>query len=621
MWIFNTRHDFGVETDPTQGEFFVNNEIDRSGALVREAIQNSLDARREGVDKVEVHFTIREGSLFLGATVMDEYLQGLTPHLAACGLDLKELDLDNPRFLVIEDFGTHGLRGNPDTEEPSDFYYFWHVVGRSGRTDAKGGRWGLGKTVFANSAQISAFFGYTIRSDDRRHLLFGQTALKTHEMDGQTFLPHAFFQSSGQRLFELPFDAKDHAKKLQQFRADFHLIRAKDRAEESGLSVVVPFPYAEITEPGLVEAAIAHYFFPILAGDLVVHVNDQIIDKTKILKLAAGLQTSKLKDIEKTLKFAAEIQQLSPPALREVDFPRRLNTESGRVPSEAFAPDHLAQLRREFREEKLLAVRLPVLIEPKGAPDQLSFVTIYLKRDQMLLRGHDFYIRSGVTLSGQSVFSGRPALGLLLAEDVPVCRFLGDAENPAHTLWNPRSPRLAAKYRRAQDTVRFIREAMSSLLDTLSQVAEEEDRGALADYFSLPKKGDKQPRLKDEAGRSPTPAPPLVLPPQKFTLSPVKGGFRLRGGPDLKIEDLPLRLAVLTAYEIRRGNPFKKYNPNDYRLDATPIEIEATGVDGLNRSAQRLEFTIASPDFTVAVSGFDVHRDLKLRVDEISDTE
>jgi hypothetical protein len=46
MWIFNTRHDFGVETDPTQGEFFVNNEIDRSSALVREAIQNPPDALR-----------------------------------------------------------------------------------------------------------------------------------------------------------------------------------------------------------------------------------------------------------------------------------------------------------------------------------------------------------------------------------------------------------------------------------------------------------------------------------------------------------------------------------------------------------------------------------------------
>jgi hypothetical protein len=40
MWVFNTRHDFGVETDSTQGEFFGDIEIDRSSALVREIIQN-----------------------------------------------------------------------------------------------------------------------------------------------------------------------------------------------------------------------------------------------------------------------------------------------------------------------------------------------------------------------------------------------------------------------------------------------------------------------------------------------------------------------------------------------------------------------------------------------------
>jgi hypothetical protein len=35
MWGFNERHDFGVETDPTEGEFFVNNDIDRSSVLIR----------------------------------------------------------------------------------------------------------------------------------------------------------------------------------------------------------------------------------------------------------------------------------------------------------------------------------------------------------------------------------------------------------------------------------------------------------------------------------------------------------------------------------------------------------------------------------------------------------
>ena len=137
MWVFNTRHDFGVETDPTQGEFFVNNEIDRSSAIVRETIQNSLDARRDDAQAVEVRFAFHEGSLFLGPALLRDYLAGLVPHLRACGLDLDGIDLNEPRFLVVEDFGTHGLRGNPQSQEPTDFYFFWHVVGRSGKSDAK----------------------------------------------------------------------------------------------------------------------------------------------------------------------------------------------------------------------------------------------------------------------------------------------------------------------------------------------------------------------------------------------------------------------------------------------------------------------------------------------------
>jgi hypothetical protein len=617
MWVFNARHDFGVETDPTQGEFFVNNEIDRNSALVRETIQNSLDARRPDAGRVEVRFTFHEGALFVRPGMMEQYLESLVPHLRASGIASEEIDFANPRFLVVEDFGTHGLRGDPASKEASDFYYFWHVVGRSGKSDSKGGRWGLGKTVFPNSSQISAFFGYTIRSDDGRHLLFGQTSLKTHELGAETFLPHAFYQSSGPRQFELPFDSTIHGPVVHHFHGDFRL----SRVEESGLSIVIPFPYAELTEPALVEATIEHYFYPILSGDLVVRVNERVIEQANILTLAANLQSKKLKDAEKAIKFAAEIQQLPPTAIREVDFPGRLNTNSVRIPSDAFAPDQLAHLRHDFREGKLIALKVPVLIKAKTGAEQPSFVTVFLKRDEMLYRGHDFYIRSGITLSGQSVFGGRPALGLMLAEDAPVCRFLGDAENPAHTLWNPRSPRLAARYRGAADTVRFLREAMVSLLDTLTQVAEEEDRSALAEFFFTPRKQEPQPHQNRETPPPEEKPAEFELAPALFALSPLKGGFRLKGGPDLKPEDLPLRFSVLTAYEIRRGNPFKKYDENDYRLESEPIRIQAAGVEGLKPTGQRLEFTATAPDFDLAVSGFDVHRDLKLMVDKLPDAE
>jgi hypothetical protein len=613
MWVFNTRHNFGVETDPTQGEFFVNNEIDRSSAIVRETIQNSLDARRDDAPAVEVRFTFYEGALFLGADLVRGYLTGLVPHLSACGLDLDGIDLNEPRFLVVEDFGTHGLRGNPETKEPTDFYFFWHVVGRSGKTDAKAGRWGLGKTVFPNSSQISAFFGYTIRSDDQCRLLLGQTCLKTHSIDGVTYLPYAFYQKSGPRQFELPFD---DPQLLTKFRSDFRLARQT----ESGLSLVVPFPYRELNENTLLEAAIEHYFFPILAGNLIVRVGERCIDRDTILPLAAGLQSRKLRDIEKALKFAAELQGATAVAIQPVEFPDRLNSAAGRVPSDVFAPETMARLRQEFRAEKIVVVRVPVDIEPKTGLTEKTFVTLFLKRDPSLVRGHDFYLRGGITLSGQNVFGSRPAFGLLLADDTPVCRFLGDAENPAHTLWNPRSPHLAAKYRKPRDTVLFIREVMVALLDTLTQVSEEEDRAALSEIFYTPRPDERQQPTRETPLRE-EPEPFGEAPPPQYIIWPVKGGFSLKGGPGLKPEDLPLSLTVTTAYEIRSGNPFKKYDARDYRLEEAPIRIASSGLKDLRPQGQSLDFMATATDFHLEVSGFDLHRDLKLRVEERSDAE
>jgi hypothetical protein len=266
-----------------------------------------------------------------------------------------------------------------------------------------------------------------------------------------------------------------------------------------------------------------------------------------------------------------------------------------------------------------MCTRVPVTIEPKAGAAEPSFVTIYLKRDPTLIRGHDFYLRGGITLSGQSVFGSRPAFGLLLADDTPVCRFLGDAENPAHTLWNPRSPRLAARYRKSRDTVMFIRECMASLLDTLTQVSEEEDRAALSEIFFTPRKNDRQQPSRETTLRETIPGLDEALP--KFLIWPVKGGFSLKAGPGLKAEDLPLSLSVLTAYEIRSGNPFRKYNPCDYRLEEAPIRIVNSGLQDLRSEGQRLDFIATVIDFHLEVSGFDLRRDLKVKVEERSDSE
>ena len=96
------------------------------------------------------------------------------------------------KFLVFEDSNTKGLEGNPEeyyVENNNDdlahnFYYFWRNVGRSGKTDDKLGRWGLGKTVFPASSQINSFWGLTVRKSDQRKMLMGQCILRIHNIEG-----------------------------------------------------------------------------------------------------------------------------------------------------------------------------------------------------------------------------------------------------------------------------------------------------------------------------------------------------------------------------------------------------------------------------------------------------
>lgn len=81
------------------------------------------------------------------------------------------------------------------------------------------------------------------------------------------------------------------------------------------------------------------------------------------------------------------------------------------------------------------------------------------------------------------------------------------------------------------------------------------------------------------------------------------------------------RISVLTAYEIRSGNPFKKYNACDYRLEEPPMQIAHNGVSDMRPSGQRVDFIATATDFHLEVSGFDLHRDLKLKMDERSEIE
>jgi len=626
MWLFREIQPAEMEIDPTQEQFFVNEEVDRTEALVRETIQNSLDAARGGGDDpVRVRFAFSGPGTVVSAQDAARYLDGLLPHLVAAGLSpasLEHVVASEPlSYLVVEDFGTTGLDG--DTGAPgrrtelhgrrSNFYDFWRRVGMSHKGGAERGRWGLGKTVYPNASRLRAFLGLTVRHDDGRQLLMGQAILRTHAMNGQLHDPYGFYAREGQSGFQEPIE---EAARLRRFRQDFHLGRDED---EPGLSIVVPAPHEDITPDGILRATILHYFHPIIAGRLVVAVEG----RGRAEELAAATieeVTGRLRTPDDPIvpdRLFAFVRATLSDGLEPVEIHCPADQAIQRLSADLLDGEALETLRARYTAGELVTARLFLTIRPKGSASIPGRVDLFLQRDDSLQRGLDFYIRSGITVSGLRHIGNHAAMGLLVAADPPVARFLGDAENPAHTTWNERSESFKARYDRAVATLRLVKNSLRGVVDILARPAEGVHRDLLQDIFHVhvrdgtdsvevpddgpepPVDGSVPPGPEPEPGRAP------------YRLARISGGFRVRR--NASAEPAPCG-RIRVAYEVRRGNPFRRYDPRDFNLNLPPIVITAEGVRVLRVDGNTLDFAVDEDDFTISVKGFDQRRDLAVSV-------
>jgi hypothetical protein len=90
-WRFREMHRGEMNVDPIEGEFFNTEAIASiSDALVREAIQNSLDAS-VGRGPVTVRFSFKSLTEAASEKVNDLYLSGLGTHLEAKHSGLQNL--------------------------------------------------------------------------------------------------------------------------------------------------------------------------------------------------------------------------------------------------------------------------------------------------------------------------------------------------------------------------------------------------------------------------------------------------------------------------------------------------------------------------------------------------
>lgn len=623
-WGFRPLARGEVNSDPTNAEFFTTNSL--TDALIREVIQNSLDAR-SGDAAVQMRILLPERRSLRPDLAF--WLGNIWPHLHADGSGLRAppTEFDELDFLVIEDFGTRGLCGDFEqahdrsgvNEPKNDFFYFWRNVGRSIKQESDRGRWGLGKTVLPAASRIQSFFGLTLRSSDYRRLLFGQSILKTHQLDGINYSPFGYFGHVHEDAFALPLQDDGI---IEKFTREFQLARGN----APGLSLVVPFPALnEITSEALLQSCVAHYFYPILSGDLVLVLeaggSTRILARNTIRNAIDDATFAEEADKLRLLKLvdmSARAQSITADEL--ISIPPMGDKGPYRWRERLFPEGQSAQLRGRFDAGEVLGFRVPMQVKKKEGNIEASYFDAFVMKDAELGKAEDHYIRQGITITGARGLKSAGIRGLLVADDRPLCALLGDAEGPAHTEWNERSQHFKEKYEDGVSVLRFVKNSLQSIAAFLSATEEGIDVNLLGSLFSieLPVYEQDTPAGGARDTRGDKPFLPAAIDVQrsgeKFMLSRTPNGLRVSADPNSGSQ--PERLVIEAAYEVRRGDPFRKYSPFDFEFGSPAFEVLTKRARIVSAARNRIEINIEEADFTVRVEGFDQRRDVRVRVME-----
>lgn len=189
-------------------------------ALVREAIQNSLDAAKNEDEPVIV--TFKRSSVDTHNYPM---LFKLSKHMKACIKFWKSEDAkkrfepmleyieaawnsDKIHYLEISDENTTGM-GYDKGSTSSPFYAFVKSIGNSVKqNNAKGGSHGFGKAAYFNASRIRTVLISSL-TNTGQYVFEGVSGLCTHEIDGQKREHYGFYTDASFGNSEDPITNKE----------------------------------------------------------------------------------------------------------------------------------------------------------------------------------------------------------------------------------------------------------------------------------------------------------------------------------------------------------------------------------------------------------------------------
>ena len=254
-------------------------------SLVRESIQNSLDAVLDKNEPVRIEFSFNEmkGQEYPEFFELKEHIKGCLDyypnnHNAKVIYEpMLKLFSDGSMyhehmgFIQVSDYNTKGM-AYEEGKTDSPFYAFVRSAGVSAKDDTSaGGSFGFGKAAYYLLSPISTIIVSTC-TDKFDKYFEGATSLCTHMYKGVKKVAFGYYDDQNGK----PISNESN-------------IPAKFRRSEPGTDINIlgfNMKYVDEAVTEMIEAVLRNFWMAILNGKLVVNVNDVVtIEKNNIVAL------------------------------------------------------------------------------------------------------------------------------------------------------------------------------------------------------------------------------------------------------------------------------------------------------------------------------------------------
>ena len=676
-WNFKEYPEDDEKSDPKIYSRFQDDVVD---TLVREVIQNSIDAKRNDQTKVKVQFTIDKADPAFGS----DFIGGNLPkHLSMHNAlieekeDFEELrdtggtpkwkgDLD---FLMIEDFGTTGLAGDheqmgkidwdwgdpnnpkmqPASRENRFRMFHWDWGGNQAAADSgTGGSWGFGKAALTKASRIRSIITLTTKnrdySDDKtvEQTLFGHCLVSIHYQHGKAYkyFGHMRDSSAGpNKTWPLTNINSAHVPTIEDFKKLVGSNRDTNPSER-GLSVVIPFPDESITFQRLIQSVLINYSVAFQMGVLEVSIHDKTTgDKLEIGKSSIEAAIKSMTGSQEEQNELLLLNSLASRPVPTVEASYGRNSFDTKILVDNFSDkekeewyDYLTTA--PLGEQKSLRINLPFTSNKKTENHDGYFFVHFEKVDE----GAKTFLHRHIirTTKGEKRQITSPNLGALIFVERenssgaknPLHQFLRLCEGPAHTIWEPRGSSRAKLYFSPTNIVNAVSSFVKKFVAEIIKSTSGEKIGADWLKYNFPGNRKKPAVDKKERGEI-EPKTPMPLTSRRGSAS---GEITFVENENLKI---PLkkgdRIEITIAYKTRKGSSWSKWSEDEFvlsqlrsvlkgvkHLPNNPDKSPPTPWDGLKGNQIVVEITDPSK-LEIVFQGFNPNymRESKNRLMEI----